>query len=93
MKPDALTVVSDAKAAELGPRAGDGRRDRTGFKRVASYRLYGLDGVRKVDSAEWIEADDDRAAIAAAMERYGDGRCEVWQGQRLVARLGGEGDA
>jgi hypothetical protein len=54
---------------------------------VASYRLYGLDGVRKVASAEWIEADDDNAAVEAARERL-DGRpCEVWQGPRLVARL------
>lgn len=60
---------------------------------MASYRLYGLDGVRKVDSAEWIEADDDRAAIAAATERFGGGRCEVWQGPRLVARLGGGDEA
>jgi hypothetical protein len=57
---------------------------------VASYRLYGLDGVRKVASGEWIEADDDRAAIAAAKERFGYGRCEVWHGPRLVARLGGK---
>jgi hypothetical protein len=90
MKPDAAIVVSDTKAVELDIIAGGRRRDRTGFERVASYRLYGLDGVRKVDSAEWIEADDDSAAIAAAMERFGGGRCEVWQGPRLVARLGGE---
>ena len=53
---------------------------------MASYRLYGLDGVRKVASGEWIEADDDHAAIAAAKERF-DGHCEVWQGPRLVARV------
>lgn len=58
-----------------------------GFGRVASYRLYGLDGVRKVASAEWIEADDDRAAIEAARDRFDGGDCEVWQGRRLVARL------
>jgi hypothetical protein len=57
---------------------------------MASYRLYGLDGARKVASAEWIEADDDRAAIAAAKERFGGARCEVWQGRRLVARVGPE---
>jgi hypothetical protein len=57
---------------------------------VASYRLYGLDGVRRVDSAEWIEAVDDRAAVAAAKDRFRDRRCEVWQGPRLIARLGGE---
>ena len=54
---------------------------------MASYRLYRLDGVRRVASGEWIEADDDRAAIEAATEKLDGERCEVWQGQRLVARL------
>jgi hypothetical protein len=54
---------------------------------VASYRLYGLDGVSKVASAEWIEADDDHAAIEAAQERFDGRACEIWQGPRLVARL------
>src|SRR4051794_32313105 len=38
-------------------------RNGTGNNRVASYRLYGLDGVSKVASGEWIEADGDEAAI------------------------------
>lgn len=54
---------------------------------MASYRLYRLDGVRRVASGEWIEADDDQAAIEAAKEKFNGGRCEVWQGSRLVARL------
>ena len=58
---------------------------------MSSYRLYGLDGVRKVASAEWIEADDDHAAIEAARTRFDGGDCEVWQGRRLVARLDGRG--
>ncbi|MFL6764701.1 MAG: hypothetical protein ACJ8FO_05840 [Sphingomicrobium sp.] len=54
---------------------------------MSNYRLYGLDGVRKVASAEWIEADGDEAAIEVAKERM-DGRdLELWQGPRLVARL------
>lgn len=54
---------------------------------MASYRLYGLDGVRKVASAEWIEADGDDAAIEVAKDMM-DGRdCELWQGPRLVARI------
>ncbi len=55
-------------------------------RRVASYRLYGLDGVRKVASAEWIEADDDQEAIEVAKMKF-DGHLEVWQGPRLVVRL------
>jgi hypothetical protein len=54
---------------------------------MAGYRLYGLDGVRKVASAEWFEADDDQAAVAAAREKMDGHDCELWQGDRLVARL------
>ena len=58
-----------------------------GISTVGTYRLYCLDGVDKVSSAEWIEAEDDSAALDAA-EGLRDGRkCELWQGSRLVARL------
>jgi len=53
---------------------------------MASYRLYRLDGVRRVASGEWIDADDDLAAIEAAKEKFDGERCEVWEGPRLVAR-------
>jgi hypothetical protein len=54
---------------------------------VGTYRLYCLDGVEKVASAEWIEAQDDEDAMAAA-EEMRDGRaCELWQNSRLVARI------
>lgn len=54
---------------------------------MANYRVYCIDGVNKVASAEWIEADDDEAALAAAEERFGGFKCEVWDGQRLVGRI------
>jgi len=54
---------------------------------VSGYRLYCLDGVNKVASAEWIEADEDEAAIENAKERQDGYECEVWQSSRLVARL------
>ena len=54
---------------------------------MAGYRLYGLDGVDKVASAEWIEADDDQAAIEVATKQMDGHDCELWQGSRLVARL------
>ena len=54
---------------------------------MADYRLYGLDGVDKVASAVWIEADDDEAAIVAAKEILGGAKGELWQGPRLVARI------
>jgi hypothetical protein len=54
---------------------------------LAGYRLYCLDGINKVASAEWIEVDDDEAAIEAAREKFQGSECEVWQGARLVARV------
>jgi hypothetical protein len=54
---------------------------------VADYRLYGLDGVDKVASGEWFEADDDEAAIEVAKMRMDGHDCELWQGRRLVAAL------
>jgi len=87
MKPNRSNIVSDLKTAAS---AVDGFE---GSEPVGSYRLYGLDGVRKVASAEWIEADDDDAAVEVARDRL-DGRpCEVWQGPRLVARLERHDDA
>jgi len=65
-------------------RSGDPQEQ--GFE-VSGYRLYCLDGVNKVASADWFEADDDETAIEVATERHEGHECEVWQGKRLVARL------
>jgi hypothetical protein len=54
---------------------------------VETYRLYCLDGLDKVASAEWIEAKDDEAAIEAAEGMHHGRKCELWQGGRLVARI------
>jgi hypothetical protein len=54
---------------------------------VGTYRLYGLDGVGKVASAEWIEADDDETAIEAAKQLMDGHRYELWERSRLVIRL------
>lgn len=54
---------------------------------MAAYRLYGLDGVNKVASGEWFEADDDKTAIEAAKDRMNGHDCELWQGRRLVIRI------
>jgi cobalamin biosynthesis protein CbiG len=54
---------------------------------VAGYRLYGLDGVDKVASGEWFEADDDQTAIEVAKTMMDGHDCELWQGRRRVARI------
>jgi hypothetical protein len=54
---------------------------------VADYRVYCLDGVGKVASAEWFEAGDDDGAIEAAKNICAGDQCELGQGKRLVARL------
>ena len=55
--------------------------------KVTGYRLYSLDGVRKVASGEWFDADDDEAALAVAKGKMDGHDCELWSGKRLVARL------
>ena len=54
---------------------------------MSAYRVYCLDGAGKVWAAEWIEAEDDSAALAAAREINGAIRYEIWEGQRLVGRI------
>jgi hypothetical protein len=54
---------------------------------MPSYRIYCLDGAGKVWAAEWIEAEDDNAALEAARQFTKAVQCEVWQGQRVVGRV------
>ena len=56
---------------------------------MQTYRLYCLDGAGKVASAEWLQAEDDGAAIAAVQDMHGGRKCELWQGERLVAVVEG----
>ena len=54
---------------------------------MGTYRLYCLDGVGKFSSAEWIDAEDDKAAIEAAKNMMDGHPCELWAQSRLVIRL------
>ncbi len=54
---------------------------------MVSYRLYRLDEAGKISSAEWIEATDDEDAARQARIRSIDGTCEVWDRNRLIARI------
>ena len=80
MKPNSPSVVWVPKR----PPGGQQKQD---LVRVADYRLYGLDGVNKVASGEWFEADDDETAIEAARRMMDGHDCELWQGRRFVARI------
>ena len=54
---------------------------------MPQYRLYLLDGAGCVTGAEWLDAPGDDLAIEAAAV-HDTVQCEVWQGRRLVTRLG-----
>lgn len=54
---------------------------------MPAYRVYCLDGAKKVQRAEWLEAADDESALEAAGQLTDALQCEVWQGQRLVGRV------
>jgi len=54
---------------------------------LPSYRLYRLDGAGKIVGAEWVEAADDAAAEQDARNRGLPVACEMWDRNRLVARI------
>lgn len=55
-----------------------------------TYRLYRYDSVHKIVSGDWLEADSDDDAIALAEARGFGTKCEIWEGERLIAQLEGE---
>ena len=58
---------------------------------MASYRLYCLDGASRFLKAEWLEAVDDVMAVVVARDMSRQSvMCELWAGNRLVARFDGE---
>jgi len=58
---------------------------------LSAYRIYQLDGDGRFSTADWIEAPDDAAALKAAQARFPSASFELWQGQRLVARVESDG--
>ena len=59
---------------------------------MPAYRLYHLDGAGRVDTAEWVEAEDDVSATDVARNLLGRGLyAELWLGQRFVTRLDDKG--
>lgn len=53
---------------------------------VPMYRLYCLRNGR-ITKGIWLEADNESEAVAAASAQNSDSNCEVWLGQRLIARI------
>jgi hypothetical protein len=60
---------------------------------LANYRLYRLDGAGKISSAEWLEATDDADAERQARDGNSGGAVELWDRNRLVARIELDGSA
>lgn len=55
------------------------------------YRYYVLSAQDRIAEERRLDCIDDRRAVQAALRLRGDRYAvEVWAGQRLVARLGGE---
>ena len=54
-----------------------------------TYRIYRYDIGQKSVTADFIRAADDDDAIAKAESRLAS-KCEIWDGNRLVAQLEGE---
>jgi hypothetical protein len=56
-----------------------------------NYRYFCLDAFGQLHGAKWFYADSDENAVAHVHAMHPDGKCEVWQEQRLVAKLGFHG--
>ena len=52
-----------------------------------NYRIYRLDRRKQVVEVEWVAAESDEEAIAAARAMKNSGLREVWSGDRLLARI------
>lgn len=52
-----------------------------------NYRYYHLDGDGRLHFAEWFPAESDEQATEQIRVIHPDAKCEIWQGNRLVAKL------
>jgi hypothetical protein len=53
---------------------------------MPSYRLFCYEGTR-ISRGEIIESVDEMTVIEMVRRRHSDEVCEIWAGDRLVARL------
>jgi hypothetical protein len=54
---------------------------------LPSYRHYRLDGAGNISKAEWVEAADDEEAVRQVRGRKLPVASEIWDRNRLVARI------
>ena len=54
---------------------------------MPSYRLYSFDGAGKITGAERLEATDDEWAVEAARVLKLGVRSEIWERNRMVAKV------
>ena len=60
---------------------------------MADYRIYCLDRIGHIGFADWIKAASDLEAVERARTLKPDAdRCEIWLGNRLVAKLDSAGE-
>jgi hypothetical protein len=52
-----------------------------------NYRFYCLDRTGRLHGAEWFYAETDEEAVAQVEAEHADATCEIWHGNRLVAKL------
>jgi len=55
-----------------------------------TYRIYCYDSRSKILSAEWLDATTDEESIAESKALGFGSKCEIWNGDRMVAQLGEE---
>ena len=54
---------------------------------MGEYRLYCLNENRHIAHGEWFDAEDDNNAIAIVTAKKLGLHCELWEGNRLVAKI------
>lgn len=54
---------------------------------MPDYRVYCIDGAGKTAGSDWIDAKNDDEALAFVRAKRLPARCELWDGNRLVARI------
>jgi hypothetical protein len=57
---------------------------------LKTYRVYCYDARMKTVSSDFIDAATDEEAIAQAEARGFGSKCEIWDGNRMVAKLDDE---